>query len=170
MNELKILKHLAEILLNEQTNYRLTDINRTKNYFESEIREQREIIRRLSKYITGLYCADKILTGFLTKFSRVNIFSHIKDKKISGLVTSIFSLISCISIGIIKKLKKHNKIFYFGKNKADSVEMLISQAIIDLDISHEGFKTIINEKKDYDSQKNIINEDDKGKISKEMLV
>ena len=48
--------------------------------------------------------------------------------------------------------------------------MLISQAIIDLDISHEGFKTIINEKKDYDSQKNIINEDDKGKISKEMLV
>ena len=57
-----------------------------------------------------------------------------------------------------KRKKKHNKIFYLGKNKADSVEMLISQAIIDLDISHEEFKTIINEKKDYDNQKNIINE------------
>ena len=57
-----------------------------------------------------------------------------------------------------KKKKKHNKIFYLGKNKADSVEMLISQAIIDLHISHEEFKTIINEKKDYDDQKIIINE------------
>ena len=100
----------------------------------------------------------------------MNIFSHIKDKKISVLDTSIFSLTSCLSIGIIKQLlyetqkrkKKHNKIFYLGKNKTDSVEMLISQAITDLNISHEEFKTIINEKKDY--------EDDKGKISEEMLV
>ena len=164
MNELKIPKNLETILLNGQTNYRIIERNRTKNYFESEIREQREIFRRLSKYVTGLDCADKILTGFSKIFSGVNIFSHIKDKKISGLVTSIFSLISCLSIGIIKILlyktqkrkKKHNKIFYLGKNKADSAEMLINQAIIDLNNSHEEFKTIINEKKDYDD-KNKIN-------------
>ena len=72
---------------------------------------------------------------------------------------------SCLSIEIIKKLlyetrkrkKKHNKIFYLGKNNADSAEMLISQSIIDLDITHEEFKTIINEKKDCDIQKNTIN-------------
>ena len=29
-----------------------------------------------------------------------------------------------------KEKKKPNEIFYLGKNKADSVEMLISQAII----------------------------------------
>ena len=41
--------------------------------------------------------------------------------------------------------------------------MLISQAIIDLQISHEEFKMIIDEKKDYDCQKeNIIN---KNKLS-----
>ena len=35
--------------------------------------------------------------------------------------------------------------------------MLISQAIIDLQISHEKFKMIVDEKKDYDNQKqNII--------------
>ena len=104
MNELKIPTNLETISLNEQTNCRLIEINKIKNYFESEIKEQRERIRRLSKYVTGLDCADKILTGFLTIFSGVNIFSHIKDKKISGLVTSIFSLISCLSIGIIKRL------------------------------------------------------------------
>ena len=81
MNELKIPTNLETISLNEQTNCRLIEINKIKNYFESEIKEQRERIRRLSKYVTGLDCADKILTGFLTIFSGVNIFSHIKDKK-----------------------------------------------------------------------------------------
>ena len=123
MNELKIPTNLKTISFNEQTNYRLIEIDRIKNYLESEIREQREIIRKLSKYVTGLDCVDKILTGFLTIFSGVNIFSHIKDKKISGLVSSIFSLIFCLSIRIIKKLlyetqkrkKKHNKYFIWAK-------------------------------------------------------
>ena len=43
--------------------------------------------------------------------------------------------------------------------------MLISQSIIDLNISHDEFKMIMNEKQDYDSQKNIINESDKSKSS-----
>ena len=43
--------------------------------------------------------------------------------------------------------------------------MLISQAIIDLQISHEEFKITADEKKDYDNQKNIINGDNKSKLS-----
>ena len=46
MNDLKIPTNLETIPLNEQTNYKLIEIDRIKNYFESEIREQREIIRR----------------------------------------------------------------------------------------------------------------------------
>ena len=57
-----------------------------------------------------------------------------------------------------------------GKNKLDCIEMLISQAITDGIIDHDEFKAIIDEKKDYDSQENIINEDDKSKINEEMLV
>ena len=35
------------------------------------------------------------------------------------------------------------------KSKLDSIETLISQALIDLEISHEEFKTIINEEENY---------------------
>ena len=41
MNELKIPTNLETVSLNEQTNYRLIEINRIKSYFQSEIREQR---------------------------------------------------------------------------------------------------------------------------------
>ena len=43
--------------------------------------------------------------------------------------------------------------------------MLISQAIIDLQISHEEFKMIVDEKKDYENQKeNIIKGELNGNI------
>ena len=45
------------------------------------------------------------------------------------------------------------KLFYLGKNKLDCIELLISQVIIDLQISHEEFEMIVNEKKDCDNQK-----------------
>ena len=42
-----------------------------------------------------------------------------------------------------KKKKKHNKIVILAKSKLNSIETLMSPALIDLDISHE---TIVNEK------------------------
>ena len=44
------------------------------------------------------------------------------------------------------KKKKHNKIVMLAKSKLNSIETLVSQALIDLEISHEEFKTIVNEK------------------------
>ena len=48
------------------TNYRLNEINKIKNYFECEIKEQEVIIKKLSRYITSFDYTDKILTVFLT--------------------------------------------------------------------------------------------------------
>ena len=42
-----------------------------------------------------------------------------------------------------KRKKKHNKVLYLGKNKLDCIELLISQAIIHLQISHEEFEMIV---------------------------
>ena len=57
---------------------------------------------------------------------------------------------------IRKKKKKRNKIIILAKTKLNSIETLMSQALIDLDISHEEFKTIVNEKEKYEQMKESI--------------
>ena len=53
MNELKISTNLETISLNEQTNYRLIEIAKIKNYLEQEIKYQQLLTCKLSKYLTG---------------------------------------------------------------------------------------------------------------------
>ena len=49
-----------------------------------------------------------------------------------------------------------------AKSKLNSVETLISQALIDMELSHEEFITILNEKDKYDKIKsNLINKNEK---------
>ena len=43
-----------------------------------------------------------------------------------------------------------------AKIKLNSIETLMSQALIDLDISHKEFKTIVNEKEKYERMKESI--------------
>ena len=54
-----------------------------------------------------------------------------------------------------------------AKSKLNSTETLMSQALIDLDISHEEFNTIVNEKEKYEQMKeNIKNTKRRDKLSK----
>ena len=55
-----------------------------------------------------------------------------------------------------KKKKKHNKIITLAKNKLNIIETLISQALIDFDISHEEFSKIIYEKNNYEQIKDSV--------------
>ena len=72
-----------------------------------------------------------------------------------GIVSTNFTLIFSVKTGKIKNLlnitqkkkKKHHKIFMLAKSKLDSIETLVSQALIDMEISHEKFNAIIREKK-----------------------
>ena len=43
-----------------------------------------------------------------------------------------------------------------AKSKLNSIETLMSQAVIDLDISHEEFKTIVSDKEKYEQMKESI--------------
>ena len=52
-----------------------------------------------------------------------------------------------------------------AKTKLNSIKTLISQALIDMDISHEEFVTILNEKDKYEKMKdNLRSENEEYKI------
>ena len=72
-----------------------------------------------------------------------------------GIESASFTLITSLATGRIKKLlsvarnkkKKHDKILMLAKSKLDSIETLVSQALIDMEIIHEEFNAIIRGKK-----------------------
>ena len=145
-------------LLEDQSNYRLNEINNIKDYFNEEIQYQQSFTNKLTKYLTVFDYSNKILT----LFSGTNIFSNVKNKQLLGLITSEFSLSFSLSFGIIIKLqqetnlrkKKHNKLLYLAKNKLDCIEMLISNSIRDGITSHDEFLEILKEKEEYNGLKN----------------
>ena len=51
----------AEIPLNDQTKFSLNEINKIKEYFNSEIQERKTMSKKLSKYIAAFDCIEKTL-------------------------------------------------------------------------------------------------------------
>ena len=72
-----------------------------------------------------------------------------------GIASGRLSLTFSLSAGLVKKLlkttrnkkKKHNKIVMLAKNKLNSIKSKISEALMNNQISHEYFMTIINEER-----------------------
>ena len=81
-----------------------------------------------------------------------------------GIASAKFSLAFSMPTDIVKKLlkttrnekEKHNKIVRLARNKLNSIESKISEALINNEISHEDFTTIINEEKNYRELKESI--------------
>ena len=92
---------------------------------------------------------------------------------------SAFSSLVCVSVGIMntavgikictitagikkyksiikKKKKKHDKMKLLGKDKLNTVEILISKAVIDSYISHDKFVSVNNVLKEYYEMKKEI--------------
>ena len=74
-----------------------------------------------------------------------------------GISSASLSLAFPLSTGLVKKLlkttknrkKKYNKIPVLAKSKLDSIKSKISETLINNQISHEDFMTIINEERNY---------------------
>ena len=54
------------------------------------------------------------------------------------------------------KKKKHDRILMLAKSKLNSIETLLSQALIDTEISHKEFVTILKEKEKYEKMKENV--------------
>ena len=109
--------------------------------------------KKKSKYIAALDYLDKTLIVLSATSGGISIVSFTSVIGVPiGIASASFSLVSSLTTGIIKKLltitrnekKINNGIVMSAKTKLNSIESLKSQALIDLKISHEEFKTIIN--------------------------
>ena len=156
------MNKISKTKLPKQTKFRLSEITGIENYFHQEINQRKSCIKKLSKYVTAFGCIDKVLIVLSVASSRVSIISF--TSVIGALVemaSASFTLIFSLNTGIIKQLlsktrnkkKKHNKILTPAKSKLNSIEVLVSQALIDMDISQEEFVVILNHKNKYQKMK-----------------
>ena len=165
--------------LTDQTNFRLYEIKKIANCFVNDINQQKVYSKKLSRYVTIFDYIDKILIALSATASGVSIISFTSTTigESVGIVSASFTLIFSLTTGIIKKLlnmtinkkKKHDQLLMLAESKFNSIETLISQVLGDLDISHEEFIMILNEKDEYERMKyNLIdeNEDEKQEIVK----
>ena len=54
------LKHLIQVNLSNRIKFRLNEINRIKNYFNSEIQETKTMSEKRSKYIADLIVLTRL--------------------------------------------------------------------------------------------------------------
>ena len=145
-----------------------------ENYFYNQINQRKSYSKKLNKYVTAFDYIDKVLIVLSATSGGVSIisFTSIIGAPV-GIASASFTLIFSLTTGIVKKLlnitrnkkKKHDKILMLAKSKLNSIETLVSQALIDMEISHEEFITILKEKDKYERMKdNLRGESEKYKI------
>ena len=139
---------------------RLNKINEIKNCFIPDFREREIISKKLSKYIAFFAYLDKSLIVLSEVTGSISIASFATAIGAPvGIMSASCSLAFSITTGFVKKFlktirnkkKKHNKIVMLARSKLNSIESKISKALMDNEISHEDFETIINEKKNIEN-------------------
>ena len=163
-NNVSMYPNLSPNLSDDQQ-FRLNKINEIRDYFVAEIKERESMSKRFIKYIAFFDYFDKSLIVLSVTTGSVSIasFATVIEAPV-GIVNASFSLAFSISTGLIKELlkttrskkKKHNKIVMLARSKLNSIESKISKALINNEISHEDFVTIINEEKKYRELKESI--------------
>ena len=120
---------------------------------------------KLSKYDSTFNYIDKILIFLNAATGGVCVISHatIVGGPV-GIPSAGFTIVFSLATGIVKKLlkstrnkkKKHDKILILAKSKLYSIETLVSKALIDMEISHAEFITILKEKDKYEKMKEHV--------------
>ena len=158
--------------LSDQTKFRLYEIKKIENYFINEISETKSCRKKLNKYVTIFNYIDKILIVLCATSGGVSIISFSSVIGVpAGIASASFTSIFSLPTGIVKQLldttrkkkKKHDKILMLAKSKFNSIETLMSQALNDMDISHEDFITIFKEKDRHEKFKENIRDKNENK-------
>ena len=91
--------------LKDFTKYRLDEINKIKDYFNAEIKERKDIVKKISKYIVAFDYAEKLLITLSASFGTLSIASYATIVGIPvGIAGASLTLIFTITTGVVKTL------------------------------------------------------------------
>ena len=152
--------------LSDQTKIRLNEIRKIETYFHEEINQRKLCSKKVNKYATTTFnYIDKILIVSNSTTGGICIVSHASVVGAPiGIASAGFTILFSLATRITKKLlktarnkkKKHDKTLMLAKNKLNSIESLVSKALINMDISHEEYNTILEEKDKYQKMKENV--------------
>ena len=104
------MNEIDKINLTNQTKFRLNEISKIENYFNSEINQRKLCSKKLSKYVSAFDYIDKILIVLNATTGGVCIISHATVVGAPvGIASAGFTIVFSLVTGIIKKIIKDNK-------------------------------------------------------------
>ena len=112
MNNIIELTDKAELSSSERTanKYRLDEISKIRDYFDNEIKERKDIIKKLNKYLVSFDYLDKIFITLSASFGTLSIASQATVIGIpAGITGASLTLKFTIGTGINKSLLKVTK-------------------------------------------------------------
>ena len=127
--------------LTDQAKFRLNEISKIKNDFNSEINQTKSWSEKLRKYIAAFDYTDKVLIVLSATSGGVCILSSLSVVGVPlGIAGASFTLTFSLTTGIIKKLlsltrnkkKKRGQILMLATSKLNNIENLVCQALIDM--------------------------------------
>ena len=91
--------------LTDQTKFRLNEITKIENFFNSEINQRKSCNKKLNKYVAAFDFIDKVLNVLSATSDGVCIVSSVSVVwEPVGIAGASFTLIFSLTTGIIKKL------------------------------------------------------------------
>ena len=89
MNNIIELRDKAGFSFSKRTanKYRLDEINKIRYYFDSEIKERKDIIKKLNKYLVSFDYLDKIFITLSASFGALSIASQATVIRIPAGIT-----------------------------------------------------------------------------------
>ena len=82
MNNIELTEHSTA------SKYRLDEMNKIRDYFNNEIKERKDIIKKLNKYLVSFDYLDKIFITLSASFGTLSIASYASVVGIPARITS----------------------------------------------------------------------------------
>ena len=118
--------------------------------------------KRLSKYIASFDYFNTSLIALSATSGSISIasFATVIGTPVGASLSITFSLSKGLAKQLLKttrnKRQKHNKIVMLARSKLYNIESKISEELMNNQVSHKDFMTIINEERNYRELKESI--------------